>query len=187
MAAFARPENNKKKEHMKININKNIQRTTTIVRCFKLVDVGTQNGMYDFKPTRKEKMYAYYETPDGKVFTKLYTKSLYRMATLRKDLESWNGAPFSRAELAEFDLTWMLNRYCRVYVRPVGHANFGRVELENFRALGDTEDLPTPINEVALFDLDEPDAQLYATFSQSIRNMIEASEEWPYVRDQLVP
>lgn len=190
MAAFACPENNKKKEIMKITTNKNTPRITlgnTIVRCFKLVDVGTQIGMYDFKPTRNEKIIAYYEMPDGKVITKIYTKSLHTLATLRKDLESWKGTPFSQAELADFDLTWMLNRYCRVSVRSAGHANFGRVSVENFTALDENEDRPKPIHEVALFDLDKPDAKLYATFNQGVRNMIEKSEEWPRVREQLAP
>jgi hypothetical protein len=39
---------------------------------------------------------------------KRYTASLNEKATLRKDLESWRGKPFTKEELAAFDLEKLL-------------------------------------------------------------------------------
>jgi hypothetical protein len=55
---------------------------------------------------------------DGKRFIvyKRYTASLNEKATLRHDLESWRGRPFSQAELAGFDLESIIGANCLLNV-----------------------------------------------------------------------
>lgn len=51
---------------------------------------------------------------DGKRFVvyKRYTRSLNEKATLRHDLESWRGRPFTASELAGFDMESALGANC---------------------------------------------------------------------------
>jgi hypothetical protein len=55
---------------------------------------------------------------DGKRFCvrKRYTLSLHEKSTLRKDLESWRGRPFTPAELEGFDLEVLLGVPCLLSV-----------------------------------------------------------------------
>lgn len=55
---------------------------------------------------------------DGKRFMvyKRYTASLNEKATLRHDLESWRGRPFTAAELAGFDLETVIGANCLLNV-----------------------------------------------------------------------
>lgn len=56
---------------------------------------------------------------DGKRFIvyKRYTASLQEKATLRKDLQSWRGRPFTRDEEVAFDLESIIGANCLVNVQ----------------------------------------------------------------------
>lgn len=47
---------------------------------------------------------------------KQYTNSIGPKATLRKDLESWRGAPFTKEEAENFILTNVLGRTCQIQI-----------------------------------------------------------------------
>ena len=71
--------------------------------CYRIVDLGTQDGSYLGKPNRKRTLLITWELfceermTDGRPFSigKKYTWSMSEKATLRKDLESWRGKAFA--------------------------------------------------------------------------------------------
>ena len=78
--------------------------------CIDVVDIGIVQSTYSGKTKKQHKVNIIWQIEekrdDGKFFTprKRYTLSLHEKASLRKDLESWRGRPFSDDELSGFDL-----------------------------------------------------------------------------------
>jgi hypothetical protein len=79
---------------------------THLAICYRVLDLGTQDGTWEGKPTQKHQVMIGWELcdermEDGRPFTvgKRYTFSSSEKATLRKDLEAWRGRAFSDAEL----------------------------------------------------------------------------------------
>jgi hypothetical protein len=85
-------------------------------------DIGTQVSEYQGKRKENVKVIISWELKEtmkegdfvGKRFmmNKYYTKSLYEMANLTKDLESWRGKKFSQEELKGFDLDNLIGANC---------------------------------------------------------------------------
>jgi hypothetical protein len=121
---------------------------------------------------------------DGRPFGlfKNYTLSWSEKANLRLDLQSWRGKPFSPEEMRKFDLKNVLGAWCMINVierqgqNGSIYANVGGVTP--VPAIIKNNGLPTPVNKLELFTLQEPDFDLFATFSQSLKVKITASPEW---------
>lgn len=98
----------------------NVSAGSHIARCYSIVDAGTHDDMYQGKPRLRRTVRISWEIPgetfekDGKLLPlsihKPYSFSLSEKATLRKDLESWRGRPFSADELKAFDLAKLLGQ-----------------------------------------------------------------------------
>jgi hypothetical protein len=167
-----------------------------LARCYRIVDVGTQKTEYlgTVKYLRKVmlgwEIFAQNEdgTPqmmrDGRPFAifKNYTMSWADKATLRKDLQSWRGKPFSQEEMRRFDLKTILGVFCMLNViERTGQDGKMYVNVDGIspvpaqiRKMG----LPTAVNKDELFNLSEPDMALFETFSANLKAKIEASPEW---------
>jgi hypothetical protein len=167
-----------------------------LARCYRIVDVGTQKTEYlgTVKYLRKVmlgwEIFAQNEdgTPqmmrDGRPFAifKNYTMSWADKATLRKDLQSWRGKPFSQEEMRRFDLKTILGVFCMLNViERTGQDGKMYVNVDGIspvpaqiRKIG----LPTAVNKDELFNLSEPDMALFETFSANLKAKIEASPEW---------
>jgi hypothetical protein len=89
--------------------------------CVDVIDLGVRQSQYG----PKRKVCLVWELPEhrhektGHALTarKWYTRSLNDTATLRKDLESWRGKPFSTEELAGFDLEQVVGACCKVVIQ----------------------------------------------------------------------
>jgi hypothetical protein len=79
-------------------------------RCIDVADLGLVEGQYGTKLKVRIYWVIDEERDDGKPFlvTRTYTQSLNEKASLRLDLESWRGRPFSEKELEGFDLEKLL-------------------------------------------------------------------------------
>lgn len=91
--------------------------------CVDVVDMGLLEVTYAGKTKKQHKVRIVWQldldTDDLKPFTvqKRYTLSLHEKATLRKELESWRGRPFTDEELAGFDLEKLLGANAQVNVQ----------------------------------------------------------------------
>ena len=101
--------------------------------CFRIVDMGTTERDYQGTKSKKTRVHITFEVSealdpvenqtlmdDGRPFavSKTYTASLFEMAALRKDLQSWRGKSFTEEELKGFDITKLLGCTARI---EVGH------------------------------------------------------------------
>lgn len=89
--------------------------------CVDVVDLGMLED--SFSKTKKHKIKIVWQVDDrnpetGKRFIvqRRYTNSLHDKATLRKDLQSWRGRPFTADELKGFDLELLLGANCQLNV-----------------------------------------------------------------------
>lgn len=79
---------------------------------------------------------------------RFYTASLAEKAVLRRDLENWRGRPFSREELAGFDLFRILGTACQLIVT---HTAQGAETYANVTGvMGFPRDMPKPKSEYRL-------------------------------------
>src|SRR5215831_10498712 len=90
--------------------------------CCDVVDLGLVDVTYNGKTRQQCKLRITWQSEerrdDGKPFLlwRRYTASLSEKASLRRDLESWRGRPFTPEELAGFDIENLLavNAYLNV-------------------------------------------------------------------------
>jgi hypothetical protein len=179
-----------------------------LARCYRIIDLGTQKSEYMGQVKYLHKISIGWEIhgtnnngkplrmKDNRPFAifKNYTLSWSEKANLRLDLQSWRGKPFSEEEMRRFDLDNVLDAWCmlnviertgqdgKMYtningVTPVTHVLKFKTIIE------DGEEkliniLPKPVNKKELFNIADPDMELFNSFSDHLKKKIEASPEW---------
>lgn len=155
-----------------------------IAKCFKLIDLGTQWIEFAGEKKQQAKVLVSWELLDPEAnmkdsrpfaVSKRYTASLHEKSALRKDLQSWRGKKFTAEELEGFNLKKVLGAYCQL---QIVHTQSGESTYANVDTIMSTREKPTGINPLASFDLDEPDLELFETFSDKLKETIKASPEW---------
>lgn len=159
-----------------------------IARCFRLIDLGTQPKSYQGQAKGEaRKIMATWELlgedrmEDGKPFTisKSWFLSMHEKASLRKDLESWRGKPFTADEENSFDVSRLLGAYCLINViQEQGQDGNTYTKIGAITPLLKGMPKPEPVNQNVIFDADEPDMDLFATFSDKMKELIQGSREW---------
>jgi len=159
---------------------------TTVARCVKIIDIGTQKGEYQGKATSKRQCIIGWELPNelmgegehaGKPFTvsKFYTASLGEKANLRKDLENWRGRAFTEQELAGFESKNILGKPCMLSL-TLNDKN--KVRVSGVMAVPKGMNVPEQFNPTVYFSLDDFDPAVYEGLSDGIKKMIAASPEY---------
>jgi hypothetical protein len=167
-----------------------------LARCYRVVDVGTQESTYLGVIKHLHKVMLQFEvhgeddtgapilTTKGEPMSisKNFTLSLAEMATLRKDLQTWRGREFTADELRGFELKNVLGAWAMISViKAMG--NNGK-EYTNIAAIMSVpaaikkSGLPEGHNELKLFSIDEPDMTLFESFSNHLKEKIGKSPEW---------
>lgn len=163
-------------------------------RCYRIIDLGTQEGEYQGTPTIARKVLIGWElfgedetgqpliTDDGKPMTisKSYTLSLGKKAKLRADLQAWRGREFTQEELKGFDIAKLLGVYCMVNVT---HSESNGKTYSNVSSLSPLPAMlrnnkPAPVHENIQFDVTDPDMELFETFHEKLRDRIKLCTEW---------
>lgn len=168
-----------------------------IGRCYSLVDLGTQmtSGQHGEKMQHKIRIgwELFGEDEQGQPLTividgkempltisKSYTVSLHEKANLRKDLAAWRGRDFTDEEAKAFDVSKLLGAYCMVNVTTSDsggktYSNVGGLTplpgaLKNSK--------PSAVHENVIFNLDEPNMDVFNTFHEKLQETIKKSPEW---------
>lgn len=176
-----------------------------LARCYRIVDLGTQKTEFQGSIKMAKKLMVQWEihsedengnplqTAKGEPLSisKTYTVSLSEKATLRKDLVSWRGREFTADELRGFDLKNILGAWAMVSV-VTAQGNNGKeytnvTNVNPVPAAMKKAGLPEGKNKLQIFDLQEPDMELYETFSQGIKGRIEQSPEWNAIKGNKTP
>ena len=167
-----------------------------LARCYRIIDLGTQKTEYLGQVKYLPKIMLGWEihgqdeagTPlkmkDGRPFAmfKNYTKSWNDKANLRGDLQAWRGRPFTADELKRFDLKTILGVWCMLNViEKQGNDGKTYVNVDGITPVPSMikqAGLPTAINKNEVFTLDEPDMEMFKSFSENLKKKIMASPEW---------
>lgn len=154
-----------------------------VARAFKIIDLGTQWIEWAGNKKEQKKVLITWEllTPedvrmeDGKPWaaTKQYTASLDERGHLRPDLEAWRGKKFTDTELESFDLKSILGAYCQI---QIVHSEDGK--YANVNSIMSTKEKPKGVNPLVSFDIDEPDMTVFETFSDKMKEKIQAAPEF---------
>ena len=167
-----------------------------LARCYRVVDLGTQKSEYlgtiKHLPKVMIQFEVHGEDENGKpivtaknepmTISKNFTLSLAEKATLRKDLQTWRGREFTAEELRGFELKNILGAWAMISViKTTG--NNGK-EYTNIAAIMQVPPqvkkagLPEGFNKIGLFSIDEPDMEMFDTFSDNLKAKIQGSPEW---------
>lgn len=88
--------------------------------CCDVVDLGLVDDGFGQRHKVEIRWQLDLEVEDGSgrpvLVRKRYNNSLHEKATLRKDLETWRGRPFSKEELQGFDLEKLIGVSCQAQV-----------------------------------------------------------------------
>jgi hypothetical protein len=167
-----------------------------LARCYRIVDIGTQKTEYQGQIKHLQKVMMQFEvhgeddngnalvTGKGEPMSisKNFTLSLAEKATLRKDLQAWRGREFTAEELRGFELKKVLGAWCMLTVAK-STGNNGK-EYTNIMSINPVpaaikrSGLPKGFNNEAMFTIDNPDMELFETFSSSLKEKIQATPEW---------
>jgi hypothetical protein len=168
-----------------------------IARCYSLIDLGTQvtTGQYGTKEQHQIRLSweLFGEDESGEPLTidvegklmpltisKKYTVSLHEKASLRRDLAAWRGKDFSDEEAKAFDVSKLIGAYCMINCTESEsggktYSNVGGITplpgaLKNAK--------PAAVHGNVLFNLDNPDLDVFNTFYQHLQDTIKLSPEW---------
>jgi hypothetical protein len=166
-----------------------------LARCYRIIDQGTQRSEYMGKEKHLPKVMIQFEihgeddqgnplvTQDGRPLSiaKSFTVTLAEKSTLRKDLQMWRGREFTPQELRGFELKNVLGAWAMLNVT---HTESNGKTYTNIAAINPVPanmkkaGLPEGVNELKLFDIENPDMELFDTFSENLKNKIKSSPEW---------
>jgi hypothetical protein len=160
-----------------------------IARCYRVIDLGTQETTWNGKPKLQHKVLISFELldefqkmADGRPFSihTRYTVSTSEKALLRHDLESWRGQPFTEEEVRSFQIAKVLGKYSYVNIIHNKSKN-GEQTYANIAAimpLPKNMPRPDPVNEDVVYDLDDRNPAVFELFSDNLKALIMASKEW---------
>jgi hypothetical protein len=149
----------------------------------KVIDIGTQDGSFEGKPTKNRQEIWTFELPtklmdDGQPFTinKFYTRSLGEKANLTKDLTNWLGkAPNPKT----FSAKEVLGKPCQVTI--IAKAETGKCRVASVTSLMEGVEVPKkPHNPIVHFSL-EPgkfDQEVFDSLTPWTQEQIAKSPEF---------
>lgn len=162
--------------------------------CYRLIDLGTQQREYQGQRSTARQVILAWELADEFmeedkpfVVSKFYTWSMNEKANLRKDLESWRGAPFEDADLGEsgrFKPVKLIGAPCLLNILHDRKQNGDvKVKIASISRLPKTMQPPQPRNETMFFDLDARpfDSTAFNKLSEKVQDMIKLSPEFQAV------
>jgi len=167
-----------------------------LARCYRIIDKGTQITNYKGKIGASQKVMIQFEvhgedadgnplvTDKGEPMTisKNFTASLADKAILRQELENWRSQAFTTEELDGFKLKNILGVWAMLsVVKEKGNDGNDYTNISSINPVSSQikkAGLPTPHNPLKVFDLDDPDMELFETFGIKTKEVIQASPEW---------
>lgn len=168
-----------------------------VARCYSLIDMGTQitDGQYGSKEQHKIRIgfEIFGDDDEGKPLTievdgkempltisKTYTLSLHEKAGLRKDLAAWRGRDFTDEEAKAFDVSKLLSAYCMLNITTSENNGKTYTNVAGITPLPQAlkNAKPAAVHAPVMFDLDQPDWDLFQNFHERLQETIKKSSEF---------
>jgi len=114
--------------------------------------------------------------------SKTFTASLGENAILRQELENWRSRAFTQEELNGFELKNVLGAWALLsVVKEVGNDGNEYTNISSINPVSSQmkkAGLPDPHNELTIFDMEDPNMELFETFSNKMKEKLQATPEW---------
>lgn len=160
-----------------------------LARCYRMIDIGTQQvTSKKFGTKNVRQVMLYWELlqdddgekvamEDGRPFSisKTYTLSMNKKANLRQDLDAWRGVPFKDDEADGFDITKLLDKFCKI---QVVHNVSGDKTYANVGSIMTTKKTAEAVNEIVGFSVADPDMEVFEKLPEWIKTKVQESAEW---------
>src|SRR3990167_822736 len=161
--------------------------------CYRFIDLGTQQSNYMGQPKVRHEILISWEIADaeikmtdGKRFAigRIYTWSMNEKSSLRKDLESWRGKPFTDADFGDkgFDTKTIVGVPCLVNVTHSEKQNGGGMpdNVAGIMRLPKGMTCAPLVNPTVYLALtpDRFDREAFSKLSENLQNKIKASPEY---------
>lgn len=156
--------------------------------CTNIIDLGTQHNE-QFNKDQHIVLFGL-ELPtvlnkdnDNKPYMiwQRYSLNLGEKANLRRDLETWRGKQFTDEELDGFDLKKVLGAPCYISVVHKIKGKDTYANLNSIIKLPKEITAKEPAGPLHYFDLEDPDLQVFGTFSDNLQASICRSPEAQYI------
>ena len=157
---------------------------THIATCFQVIDFGTHTDSYEGRESTRRKVWLGFEVAgetmsDGRPFVigKEYTFSVSQMATFRKHLEAWRGAPFKESDFGDdgFNIKNLIGVGCML---SVIHNKKGRAVLGSIMKLPAGTESAEPEKTVYLNLEEDYDHSVYESLQGWMQEKIAESPEF---------
>lgn len=176
-----------------------------LARCYRIIDLGTQKSEYMGQVKYLHKVMLGWEIHgandageplkmnDGRPFAifKNYTLSWSEKANLRLDLQSWRGKQFSQEEMRKFDLKNILGAWCMLnIIDRVGTDGKTYTNVNGITPVPSVikqNGLPVAVNPNEIFNLQDPDWNMFEGFSENLKKKIIASPEFNKAKGSSAP
>lgn len=159
-----------------------------VARCYKLIDLGTQKKTFEgVDKGEARKIRVTFELlgedrmKSGEPFSisKTWLMSMHEKSNLHKDLSSWRGKPFTPEEQASFDVSKLLGAYCLLnLIEEFGSDGKAFTKISAITPMIKGMPKPEPVNAAVIFDLDDPDMEMFNSFGDKLKDTIKESREW---------
>lgn len=157
--------------------------------CYRVIDLGTQETTFNGQPKKQHKILVSWELPDelmsdGRPFTigQRYTWSMSEKASLRADLESWRGVPFTEKDFGAdgFDIKNIVGKGCLLTVVQESKNGKTYANIKSISKLMKGMDVPPLRNEQIYLWLhpDRWEPSVFHKLSQGIQGSIMKSPEY---------
>jgi len=154
-------------------------------RCSRIIDLGTQKSEYQGETKFAKKLLITWQLAEfrstGEPFqvSRRFTASLHPKSALRAFLEAWRGRPFSREELAAFDVRKLLNATCMLNLVQINRDGRDYLNIASISPLPKTMAAPAPVVGAIVFDLADPlCGQDLPQLPARLVEQIQQSPEW---------
>lgn len=164
-----------------------------VARCYRLVDLGTQTFEYSGQTKHQRQVQVSWELlqdddgdeirmEDGRPFSisKKYTASFHEKSSLYKDISRWRVKALSDEEKLSFDLSSLLNSYCKIQVK---HVESNGKTYPNVDTIMYTKKTPKGENPVVIFDIEHPDLAVFEGMSDWMKDQIQKAPEWQVAKE----
>jgi hypothetical protein len=167
-----------------------------LARCYRVVDMGTQTTTWKGTTKQQPKVMLQFEVhsedADGNPLvtdkgepmsiSKNFTASLADKAVLRQELENWRSRAFTADELNGFQLKNVLGAWAMLsVVKEVGNDGNEYTNISSINPVSSQikkAGLPEPHNDLKIFDLEDPDMEMFETFGNKLKEKIQNTPEW---------
>ena len=166
-----------------------------LARCYRIIDLGTQKVVWKGTEKAMKKIIIGWElhgddadgnpllTDDGRplVVSRKFTPSLADKAALRAFLVAWRGKQFTNDELMGFSLKNIIGAWCMI---NISHEDRDGKTYANITGVSGVPSaikkagLPEGVNPEVMFDIDEPNMEVFESFTDYIKDQIMSSPEW---------